>query len=175
VALRQIAERTRQHRAQRPGQVRGRTRPRVPWTPARTLTDGAGTSLAQTSRMPSRDPRGFTLVEVLMVVVIIGVIAGIAIAQYQSFRSHGFDAKVASAVRHVATGQEAYYVDHFTYTTKPADLPGIAVDDVSIQITPGNSGDLATSFRVLGTHPAADRSYLWVSDPLPGQPHLIEN
>ena len=38
-----------------------------------------------------RDQRGFTLIEVLVVLVLIGVLSGLAIAQYAGFRSRGFN------------------------------------------------------------------------------------
>jgi len=125
--------------------------------------------------MMTRDQNGFSLIELLLVIVMIGVLAGTAIAQYSSYRSRSVDSKVVSVVRHVATGQEAYYSGHFTYTPDANALTGVAIDGVTIAIAAGNSGDLATSFRVEGSHPAAGRSYVWVSDPEPGMPHLLEN
>jgi hypothetical protein len=41
----------------------------------------------------------------------------------------------------------------------------MAVDDVAITISPGNTGDLNSSFRVIGTHQAATRTFTWLSDP----------
>src|SRR5262245_13882127 len=122
-----------------------------------------------------RDHRGFTLIEVLVVIVLVGVLAGIAIAQYASFRARGFDSKVAAAVRGVATGEEAYYAAHRFYAPGLRDLQSMVVGDVSIVITPGNTGSLGTSFRVVGMHRDATRSYTWVSDPEPGEPNFVES
>jgi prepilin-type N-terminal cleavage/methylation domain-containing protein len=122
-----------------------------------------------------RDHRGFTLIEVLVVIVLVGVLAGLAISQYASFRARGFDSKVAAAVRGVATGEEAYYAENRSYAADVDALRTMATGDVAITISPGNTGSLDTSFRVVGTHPAAARSFMWLSDPAPGQPNLIEN
>ncbi len=118
--------------------------------------------------------RGFSLIEVLVVVVIIGVLAGISISQYASFKANGVDAKVASAVRQIATGQEAYYTNYLAYAADADALEGVVLDDVLIEVSAGNSGDLGTSFRVQASHPDASHSYVWLSDPAAGESHLSE-
>jgi prepilin-type N-terminal cleavage/methylation domain-containing protein len=125
--------------------------------------------------MTAHNERGFSLIEVLVVIVIVGVLAGIGISQYASFKARGVDAKVASTVRQVAHGEEAYYTSFLGYTAEADALEGVAIDDVVVHVSAGNTGDLATSFRVVASHPAASRSYVWISDPAPGEPHLIEN
>jgi prepilin-type N-terminal cleavage/methylation domain-containing protein len=122
-----------------------------------------------------RDDRGFSLIEVLVIVVLIGILSGLAISQYASFRARGFDSTVAAAVRGVATGEEAYYAHNQAYAPSLAALDTIGTGDVTIVITPGNSGSLESSFRVTGSHPGATRDYTWLSDPEPGQPNLIES
>ena len=117
--------------------------------------------------------RGFTLIEVLVVIVIIGVLAGIAIPHYTSTRGRAVDMKVASAVRAVATGEEAYFASRQAYASDVASLSGVVTAGVAITIEGGNSGDLGSSFRVRGTHPDAPHAYVWISDPGPGEPNLI--
>lgn len=123
--------------------------------------------------MARRHEHGFTLIELLVVTSIIGLLASIAIPQYASFRARGFDAKVQSTVRHAATGEEGYYTTNLTYTTNAADLREMVFDDVVITITPGNSGNIATSFRITGSHPRASHTYSWVSDPAPSEPNFV--
>lgn len=127
------------------------------------------------NRLPMRNDRGFSLIEVLVIVVLVGVLAGIAIAQYASFRARGVDSKVASVVRGVATGQEAFYAANRFYTADLASLDGMTVGDVTITVSPGNSGSLGTSFRVVGSHAGTPRTYTWLSDPLPGEPNLLDD
>ncbi|MCC6850148.1 MAG: prepilin-type N-terminal cleavage/methylation domain-containing protein [Deltaproteobacteria bacterium] len=122
-----------------------------------------------------RTHRGFTLIEVLVVLVLVGVLAGLAIPQYAGFRQRGYDSKVAAAVRGVATGEEAYYAEHRVYAASIGELRGMTPGDVEIAIGAGNSGNLASSFRVTGTHPGTPRTFTWVSDPVPGTPNLLED
>ncbi len=124
--------------------------------------------------MATRSNSGFTLLELLVVVSIVGILASIAIPQYASYRARGYDSIVQAQVRHIATGQEAYFASHSQYTSDVADLEGMVIDpNVTVSISAGNSGDLASSFKIHGSHPQAAHEYDWVSDPAPGEPNFI--
>jgi prepilin-type N-terminal cleavage/methylation domain-containing protein len=122
--------------------------------------------------MASSNEHGFGLIEVLVVIVIIGVLAGIAIPHFADTRGRGLDARVESAVRHVATGQESYYANRQRYTTVLDELDGLVPAGVVITVEAGNSGDIQSSFRIVGSTAGALHSYAWVSDPPPGEPHM---
>jgi type IV pilus assembly protein PilA len=126
-------------------------------------------------RLLTRPADGFGLLELLLVVAIIAVLAAIAIPHFSSMRARGYDSQVESMVRHVATSEEAYYASHQRYTASVDDLEGIVIDDVTITIESGSSGDLASSFLIRGVGKGALHTYAWLSDPAPGEPHLVEN
>jgi prepilin-type N-terminal cleavage/methylation domain-containing protein len=59
--------------------------------------------------------RGFTLIELLIVVVIIGILAGIAVPKFAATKERAFMGTMKSDLRNLATAQESYFYDHNTY------------------------------------------------------------
>lgn len=59
--------------------------------------------------------RGFTLVELVMTCAIIGVLAAIAIPQYNLYRAKSFDAEADVTLRRIATAEEAYFMNSSNY------------------------------------------------------------
>ncbi len=61
------------------------------------------------------DSKGFTLVELLIVVVIIGILAAIAIPKFTNTKGKATVASMKSDLRNLAAAQEGYWVDNRTY------------------------------------------------------------
>lgn len=79
--------------------------------------------------------RGFSLIELLTVVAVISVLAGIALQQYQHYRASAFDARAMHDVGNAAVAQEAHYATAHMYVsfevTGPAvlNVPGLVVSE----------------------------------------------
>ncbi len=69
--------------------------------------------------------RGFTLVELLVVTIIIAVLAAIAIPSFLHHRGKAEDASAVSLVREAVVGMESAYVDSHTYAIGASVLAAI--------------------------------------------------
>jgi len=66
--------------------------------------------------------KGFTLVEVLIVVIIIGILAAIGIPQFADSIEKAKSGEAKAGLGHVQTGEKIYFAEHEMYTTVPGDL-----------------------------------------------------
>lgn len=95
---------------------------------------------------------GFTLIELLIAVVIIGILASIAIPQFQTTKGKAAAAAMKSDLRNLATAEESYFYDTGSYTTDLAALKVVVSPSVTLSVRAANvSGWSATA-----THPQAE-------------------
>ncbi|MGK7312106.1 MAG: prepilin-type N-terminal cleavage/methylation domain-containing protein [Candidatus Longimicrobiales bacterium M2_2A_002] len=81
------------------------------------------------------DRRGFTLIEILIVVVVIGILAAIALPKFGATREATYYSTLRSDLTNLARAQEIYYQEGrtFSYASRPDDLdnfdvsPGVTV------------------------------------------------
>jgi type IV pilus assembly protein PilA len=59
--------------------------------------------------------KGFTLIELMIVIAIIGILAAIAIPQFASYRQKSYNSAAQSDLRNVKTNLEAFYADYQEY------------------------------------------------------------
>ena len=72
----------------------------------------------------SRD-EGFTLIELMVVVMIIAVLIAIAIPSFLGFRKSAQDRAAQSEVRNVLLSEKAYWLEEGDYTETAADITAL--------------------------------------------------
>lgn len=78
-----------------------------------------------------RRSTGFTLIEVLLVIAIIGVLAVIAIPQVLSYRSRSIDAQMKSDLRNAAVAVESYFAKRSVYPASISEVDGFGFQPTS--------------------------------------------
>jgi len=92
---------------------------------------------------------GFTLLEVLAVMVIVGLLAAITVPQIAKWREKAYITSLKTDARNYANAAEANYVDNSTYADPAADVTlnaGNAVADFAVDV-----GGEAYTFTVTST------------------------
>ena len=104
----------------------------------------------------SRAQRGVTLIELMMVVTILAILAGIAVPSYRKYllRSQRSEAKIA--LLQLQTAEEKYYLQNNSYTDNVKDaspaglgLPGLSETskyDITVEVGPDENGTEAQTF-----------------------------
>ena len=82
-----------------------------------------------------RNRRGFTLIELLVVVVVLGILAAIAIPKYSTTKEKGFVSTLKADLRNLASLQELYHNDHYTYSTNMTALEFVLSDGVTVNFS----------------------------------------
>jgi type IV pilus assembly protein PilA len=72
----------------------------------------------------NNNDKGFTLVEIMIVVVIIGLLAAMAIPAFQKVRTNSQDKAVLNNARQLSAGADQYYLENGVSTVTLSDLIG---------------------------------------------------
>jgi type IV pilus assembly protein PilA len=80
--------------------------------------------------------KGFTLVEIMIVVVIIGLLAAMAIPAFSKVRSQSRIKAVTNNLRQISTAAQQYFLDKGVTTAGYTDLVGTGTDNYIRNVSP---------------------------------------
>lgn len=86
--------------------------------------------------------KGFTLIELMIVIAIIGILAAIAIPQFVTYRQKGYNTQAKGELKSFYTACQAYFADKPTVTDCNTDLVSATFQPssaVTITTTPGQT------------------------------------
>tara|TARA_B100000315_G_C14118340_1_gene381342 strand:+ start:79 stop:465 length:387 start_codon:yes stop_codon:yes gene_type:complete len=95
--------------------------------------------------------KGFTLIEILVSIVIVGILAAIAIPQFSVYRKRTYGAQIKLDLVNAATAQEAYLVENNDYSIGLSGINSMGYNQHA-NITLGIVGTSVSGFRLTAGH-----------------------
>ncbi len=96
--------------------------------------------------LKKRSEKGFTLIELMIVIAIIGILAAIAIPNFISYRDKGFCSGAESDANNIAAGLADYYANPMHQTLTTGKVP---TTDVVVGLSRNNTATISGTLNAI--------------------------
>ncbi len=107
-----------------------------------------------------RRDKGLALIELMIIFIMIGLLAAIAITQFAAYSKRMQDSAAKSALKSLAIAQQNYYAENNIYTSDLTKLKGwTAEPEVKVSITGADD----TAWSATASHISSSFTFIYVS------------